>query len=283
MTSPLLNRIFKYTHDFLADKNASKATLMQTALWIAMLSVIFERADALIFYFTRGEYYLTSVIFLMIVVLFTFLYRPLRHASICVFSLGLVLLTIDDWALQANHSWLAFWLITPLVLFPNWWEGISYISYTRITLGVVMLTAGVQKIVTHTYLDGSYITYLSYYGSISEQLFRFVCDSTVLTEPCIGHISIGVFIVFWQILVGLLLVFGIMGFWVLMIEVSFLLGAGFYADEMNFQTLNIAMLTIALGYGMKHWLAVACIGLLIIDIIGVGDIIEYCLLLSGIW
>lgn len=283
MTVSLLNKLLKYPYNFLTKKDLGRDTLMQTALWVAMLSVIFERADSFSHFWIGEEFYSELVLALMVGALLTYLYRPLRYISTSVFSIGLLLLTIDNWSMQANHSWLAFWFMAPLVFFPHWWENVSYITYTRITLGVVMLAAGAQKIVTHTYLDGSYITYLSYYGSTSEQLFRFMCDSTALSEPCIAYVAIGVFIVIWQILVGLLLIFGVMGFWVLLTEIFFLLGAGLYADEMNFQTLNIAMLTIALGYGMQRWLVLVCLGLLIVDVVGIGNIIEYCLFLIDIW
>jgi uncharacterized membrane protein YphA (DoxX/SURF4 family) len=213
--------------------------------------------------------------------LVAYLWKRIRHIALCVFAIGLILLTFDTWIYQANHGWLAMWLIAPAALFHNWWDNERYLWYTRVTLGIVMIAAGIQKIVTNTYIDGSYITYLSYNGSASEQLFRFICDNTAVMQPCIAHMSIGIFIVIWQFLVGILLIFGVAGLWVLLIEIAFLLGAGFYADEMNFQTLNIAMLTIALRYGMPYWLLATCIGLLIIDTIGVSKIIVF--FLFGVW
>jgi hypothetical protein len=65
---------------------------------------------------------------------------------------------------------------------------------------------------------------------------------------------------------------GIRSLLFLAIEIGFLLGAGVFADEMNFQVLNIALLCIVFNVGMPIWLLLTCLSLLIIDLFGLGNL-----------
>lgn len=140
-----------------------------------------------------------------------------------------------------------------------------------------MLGAAAQKLLAGTYLDGTYIAFLSHHGSTTEHMFRSLCSDETLYTPCGWHRFLGTFIVMWQIGVGLLLIAGLRSILFLIIEVGFLLGAGIYADEMNFQVLNIALLCIAFRVGMSYGLFVACGALLLIDIHGISEFIDYVL------
>ena len=255
---------------FAIDKNDSHTFLMKSALWIAMLSVLFERYETFIGYVMSGEYFISTTIGLMGVALLLFFHSKLHRTALVLFAICLLILSAEGWPSQANHSWLAVWIIAPTAILSQWWSYSHYQRYVRVTMGIVMIAAGMQKLVTHTYFDGSYITYLSNYGSISEQMFGFLC--TPSTESCLWHAGIGSFLVVWQFVVGLLLITGQAGLMVLVIEISFLLGAGVFANEMNFQVLAISSLMIGFGYGMARWLAVVCVCFLIIDVISIGNI-----------
>jgi hypothetical protein len=140
-----------------------------------------------------------------------------------------------------------------------------------------MLGAAAQKLLAGTYLDGSYIAFLSYFGSTTENMFFVLCSADTLNNPCGWHKFLGTFIVLWQIGVGLLLLAGVRSLLFLTVEVGFLLGAGLYADEMNFQVLNIALLCIAFRVGMSYGLFIACGALLLIDMHSIGRFVQYVL------
>lgn len=197
--------------------------------------------------------------------------------GIAVFSVLLLYGAAIGWAELANHTWLAVWTIPVALLFAKWWDQPLFADYLRVTLGVVMLGAAAQKLLAGTYLDGSYIVFLSYFGTTTENLFRILCSEDTLNHPCGWHKFLGTFIVLWQIGVGLLLLAGVRSLLFLTIEVGFLLGAGLYADEMNFQVLNIALLCVAFRAGMSYGLFILCIALLVIDLHSIGKFVDYVL------
>jgi len=171
---------------------------------------------------------------------------------------------IPRWTSLANHTYLALWAIPIAVLFKEWWKSDLYSLYLRYTFVIVMFAAFSQKLLAGTYIDGSYLYYLGSHGTLTERMFSFACDST-FDVPC-GFIKfISIFILLWQLSVGILLWWGVRSLVFLAIEIGFLLGAGLYADEMNFQVLNIALLCIVFRAGMPMWLLATCITLLFID------------------
>jgi hypothetical protein len=197
-------------------------------------------------------------------------------ALLCLFSkssrLGVALFTVaaafeylPQWMVVHNHGWLAMWTIPMAVIFSQWWRSDLYSRYLRITLGIVMLAAFAQKVLAGTYVDGTYIYWLSMHGSTTERLFSFACDLSA-GVPCLAHKLISQFILLWQFAVGVLLLLGVRSLLFLTIEVGFLLGAGLYADEMNFQVLNIALLCVVFQVGMPKWLLLICLSLLAIDV-----------------
>jgi len=141
--------------------------------------------------------------------------------------------------------------------------------YLRLTLAIAMLAAFLQKVLAGTYVDGTYIYWLSMQGSPTERLFSFACDLSA-GVPCLAHKLISQFILLWQLSVGVLLLLGIRSLIFLTIEIGFLLGAGLFADEMNFQVLIIALLCVVFRVGMPAWLLLICLLLLVIDVFGVG-------------
>lgn len=248
---------------------------MQLALWVAMLSVIFQRWEDLLF----PTYDLQALFSAWAMVMGTilFLVPKLRQLAIWIFIISLLVSFFGDWYSAANHTWLAVWTLAPVILFSRWWNETTYSLYLRLTLGLVLIIAGLQKIAAGTYLDGSYIAWMSHYGSATERSFQFLCSGSG-SEVCGWFVTLGVAAIVWQIAAGLLVLFGLKHLIFILIEFGFLLFVGYFADEMNFQVLNIALLCIAFRFGMPLWVAISCIGLLILDLIGISEIIVAVLL-----
>ena len=242
---------------------------MQLAAWVAIVSVIFQQYDDL--FAPRSDWFFIGSV-LMLASLFLYLIESWRTRATWLFVAGMLVHFLPNWYTAANHSWLAVWALLPLLLYPQWWERPEYSRYLRYTLGVVMIAAGLQKLVAGTYLDGSYIAWMSHYGSTTEQALWFLCPTA---EPsiCGWYVAFGAAAVLWQFAAGALLLLGWRGIVFLAIEVGFLLAVGVFADEMNFQVLNIALLCLAFRFGMPLWLAAVSVGLLCVDVIGISEII----------
>ena len=180
---------------------------------------------------------------------------------------------IPRWTMLSNHAFLALWSIPVAVLFKEWWKSDLYSLYLRVTLGIVMFAAVAQKLLAGTYIDGSSIYWLSGHGFLTERMFSFACDNTS-GDPCVFYKIVSIFILAWQFVVGILLLWGVRSIVFLAIEIGFLLGAGLFADEMNFQVLNIALLCIIFQVGMPMWLLATCIALLFIDLYGISYLLN---------
>ena len=259
------------------EKNVRSSKII-LAMMFAMLAVFSERLvdfEGVLKSDNRLEFFGTVLVGLSIISVFSPL---LIRWSPWLLIIGLLPMLSENWHMYANHGWLAIWILLAAPLTRCWWEDEDYWAYIRLTLGIVMLAACIQKIMAGTYLDGSYITYLSYQGGTTEQLFGFLCDPKVAIESgCSWHQFIGLFLIAWQATVGLLLLFGWRSPIILFIEIAFLIGAGIYADELNFQVLNIAFLCIAFGVGMPRWLAIICSIMLLIDFFTLTRIVEHVL------
>jgi hypothetical protein len=270
----LFQRLFDPHTDY--SSAAEDGRFFRLALAMAMASVTFETGLDL---FPVSELAPTRDLLVFIVEVCSIpfaLTARFNRVAIGIFSCAVIFESVMNWSGLANHSWLAAWCIPVAAVFREWWKSQSYSDYLRLTLGVVMLAAAAQKLLAGTYVDGTYIAYMSTYGSTTEQMFSFFCSrEETLQSPCAVHRGLGVFIVIWQLAVGFLLVLGLRSILFLAVEVSFLLGAGLYADEMNFQVLNISLLCIAFRVGMSYWLAGICAFLLLIDTKGIGRLLEY--------
>lgn len=196
--------------------------------------------------------------------------------AVAIFIAVAAIGVLPEYQVLANHTYLALWCIPIAVLFREWWTSDLYAFYLRMTLGIVMIAAFSQKILAGTYLDGSFIAYMSTAGASSERLFSLFCDSAS-PDPCVVYRLVSIFILTWQLVVGVLLLLGLNSLVFLAIEISFLLGAGIYADEMNFQVLNIAVLCIVFRFGMPLWLLALSVALLVFDRYGVSMLIDFVL------
>jgi len=257
------------------ETDDARGKFNRLALMVAMLSVFFEKAGRLVRYNFDNGYEPAIIAVGMLLTLPFVLVEKYSRLAVLVFCLFLLPSVLTDWTTYANHSWLAVWTIPVSLLFVKFWDNPLFADYLRITLGVVMLGAFAQKALVGTYLDGSYIAYLSHYGSSTERMFQFLCSDATLISPCGWHRFIGTFILAWQFVVGVLLLVGVRSLVFLFVEISFLLGAGLYADEMNFQVLNIALLCLAFKVGMSYRLFAICVALLLIDVHGISEFINY--------
>ncbi|MEO0822409.1 MAG: hypothetical protein AAF074_18530 [Pseudomonadota bacterium] len=250
---------------------------MRIAMAMAIISVPILKLHDTYANWDVGRYHLVAATLVFVVSAVLALFERTSRAGLVLFAVAIVAYVLEKWSAYHNHGWLSFWTITVAFLFgTRWWEDETYRWYLRMTLGVVMLGACAQKIVAGTYLDGSFLTYLSLHGSETEHMFGFLC-SDLESGPCVAHQALGVFLMLWQAAVGLLLVAGVTNLWLLAVEIAFLLGAGLYADEMNFQVLNIALFCMAFGYGMPPRLAALCMLLLALDVVKISVIVSHVL------
>ena len=240
---------------------------------VAIGSIVFEKLPGIEVVYATERYHLVAATGVFAVAAILALFKKTSWIGLLLFTVAMVVYVSSRWPAYHNHGWLTVWTIPVAVLFGlRWWESELYRWYLRATLGIVMLAAAAQKVLAGTYFDGSFISYLSIYGAPTEQMFGFLCGDNVGQEACGWHQFIGGFIVVWQAVVGVLLLAGVRHLLFLFIEIAFLLGAGLYADEMNFQVLNIALLCIAFGYGMRPWLIVICGVLLLVDMYSLAEI-----------
>ncbi len=243
--------------------------MMDSALWIAMISVVFQQSLDY-FKFHDAPAFYSAIVMLIGVTLFWF--QKDRKISIYIFSFGLLISFIFSWYSAANHTYLAVWALVPVIFSSNWWKDVVYTTYIRLTIAMVMIVAALQKVISGTFHDGLYISWLSNNGSSTERVFNFLCQPN---EICYWYVLLAWAAILWQFIVGVFLLFGWKNWFVLFLEFSFLLFVGFYADEMNFQVLNIALLCMAFRFGMKYWMVLICISLLILDLFSISRIIDY--------
>ena len=141
-------------------------------------------------------------------------------------------------------------------------------------LGWVLIVSSFQKIVGGAYLDGSYISYLTYFGERSEGMFGFMCSEAERGSVCSFHAVVGWVVLFWQMIVGVLLMMDVRRWWVWAMEILFLVGAGIFADEMNFQLLILLCLAMIFGWNLRRWMIGVIVLILIIDVFKVEYFLE---------
>ena len=255
-----------------------RAAWLRLAMALAILSVAIISLHDTMMNLHTGRLHLVAATAGIAVAAALALGERTSQAGLVLFSVSIGVYVADKWALYHNHGWLAVWSLGPAMIFgARWWESADFRWYLRMTLGVVMLGAAAQKLIAGTYLDGSFIGYMSLHGSETEWLFGFLCGPTLAESSCLAHAALGTFLVLWQIAVGALLLAGVTNRWFLFVEIAFLLGAGVYADEMNFQALNIALFCIAFGYGTPPKLAGLVIALLVLDMVKISNMVAFFL------
>jgi len=245
-------------------------------LFVAILSVAFQQYFYWRYQGDLGLFFhgYTLVLFgLVVFSAFLSLFATTSRFAVILFFAVAAIDIIPRWTMLSNHAFLALWCIPVAVFFKEWWKSDLYSIYLRITLGIVMFAAVAQKLLAGTYIDGSSIYWLSGHGVLTERMFSFACDNTS-GVPCVYYKIIAIFILVWQLAAGILILWGVRSLVFLAIEIGFLLGAGLFADEMNFQVLNIALLCLIFRVGMPLWLLATCIALLFIDLYQISNLLK---------
>lgn len=272
--------IGSYFFSKLARSHEESGVRYRAPLSVALLSVAFQECP--LWFGSPAKVFLYGEPILGLLTAGLFLTALLAASAltsrlaIAIFIAIAVVAILPDWLLLANHTYLALWTIPVAVLFREWWTSELYAFYLRMTIGIVMLAAFSAKILAGTYVDGSYIAYLSANGALTERTFSLLCDSSS-PDPCIYYQAVSIFILAWQFAVGILLLLGLNSLIFLAVEIGFLLGAGVYADEMNFQILNISLLCIVFRFGMPLWLIAVSVTLLLVDLFGISNLIQIVL------
>jgi hypothetical protein len=263
--------IWRFYEHFLRGGMNDRAPLSVAILSVAFQHYLYWRYQGDLGIFFHG--YSLVLFGLVVCSAFLSLFASTSRFAIILFIAIAAIDIIPRWTMLSNHTFLALWSIPIAVLFKEWWKSDLYSLYLRATLGIVMLAAFSQKLLVGTYLDGSFMYWLSNHGNLTERLFSFACDNTS-GVPCVNIRIVSIFILLWQLLVGILLLLGIRSIVFLAIEVGFLLGAGLFADEMNFQILNIALLCLIFRVGMPIWLLVTCVTLLFLDLYKISYLLK---------
>lgn len=195
--------------------------------------------------------------------------KQYSRVGIALFSISTIALVFPILPGLANHTYLALWTIVVAMFIPTWFSSTKYARYLAVTLGMVMVAAFLQKILAGTYVDGTYLGFLIFESSKQSSKFMTFLCSDEANQSCASIIIFSNFILIWQLAVGLMLILGVKGLLFLIIEVGFLLGAGVFADEMNFQILNIGLLAIAFQIGISRWFFVVGVGIVLMDLWGI--------------
>lgn len=186
------------------------------------------------------------------------------HAGMERSTIGWVVATVvvQMWIIfpaSANHHWMFLWVVAPLVFHPKFATRDVYSRYVSLTFGIMMIAAGVQKLISGNYIDGSFLAWLAAMGSYSEQVFNLVCSNTISSRnltPCNGLVVISWAAVAWQFIVGGLLVCHVRHTLIYLLEAGFVLSVGIAADELAFQALSLCALLIASRLPMPVWFPV---------------------------
>lgn len=176
------------------------------------------------------------------------------------FAVGMLAVTnFARWSATANHSWMALWLLAPapwIRLGPD-----HYATYVRRTLALVIAWAGIQKLIAGTYVDGSFLAYMTAEGSPTERALSLVCSSS----ECVWFPVLGTLAIVGELLIAGALWFSVRTPWVVGGTVAFLLAVGVYSDELNFFVMNVAALFIAWRWAMNDALKALLLGILVLD------------------
>jgi hypothetical protein len=244
----------------------------EICLFVVMVSVVFQQSDELILSTILVPFVANLV---MVFCLLAYWYRPLTRLATISFVLAFGALFSVEWMNAANHTWLALWLLIPLLILPEWWRESLYLTYIRYTLALVMFAAAVQKVIAGTYLDGSYIAWLSYHGSVTERALGFLCTEPSLDDSCTAFVMFGTAAIVWQLAVAVALVCDWRRLEVIAMELGFLAFVGLYADELNFQVLVCMFLCIMFKTKLPYVMYVFLLMILILDLFTLDFLITH--------
>lgn len=195
-----------------------------------------------------------------------------------IFVLGMLYITFFEYRSSANHVLLSLWLLVPLMFFPWAIKSEKYADYIRRSVGLVMVAAASQKLISGNFLNGHMLMYLASHGGQPEEtFFSLVCSGGAYSE-CDPLVFFSILSVVWQYIIGFLLLFNCRHILALIIELGFVLGVGLATDEMNFQTMNVASLLAAFRMRLYPIVFVFLAGLLLVDHVSIINILNVILL-----
>lgn len=227
------------------------------------LSLYLERVSIVHFYLDQWALPATPVLGFLFLCLASILFRKGERVFLLFLAVNLAI-SFVDFRSTANHVFLAQWLLVPLII-PQAVEAKDFAKYVRRTLGLVMIGAASQKLISGNFLDGAMLQYLLGGGFAHENMIMAVMCPAQAAHECGALVYASILSVVWQYAIGFLLLFNCRHIAALLAEVVFVLGVGFAADEMNFQTLNVAALLLAFRVQWPVWAYGSLAGLLVID------------------
>ncbi|MCY4006833.1 MAG: hypothetical protein OXE84_08445 [Rhodobacteraceae bacterium] len=196
--------------------------------------------------------------------------RSLEHGIDCWLLLAPATAIAEmmlSWPWSANHIFFALWIMIPVLLRPTLLTGNSFSRYVSISMGIMMVAAGVQKLIAGHYLDGTMFAAFAAEGSLTEQWLNGICGGIITADnarPCSAMVWLGRFTVIWQLLIGICFLLCVRHPVILITEIAFMLAAGTIADEWVFQTINLLCLVFVARRALPVGLFLALVPLALI-------------------
>jgi len=182
------------------------------------------------------------------------------------------------WPLSANHHWFFIWGALPVLMRPDLLTGETFSRYVSVSMGVMMIAAGIQKLIGGNYLDGSFFSYLAVHGSPSERTIAFICDFKLTSEdmtPCDAMVWVSWLSIFWQFVIGAFLLLHLQNRLVYTLEIAFLLGVGTIANEWIFQAINLCFIIFVMRCRVPVWFFAFLSCFVILGIYGIDSLLWY--------
>ncbi len=189
-----------------------------------------------------------------------------------LFIVAFALLNVVIWAQLANHVWLSMWLLAPLLL---GWEALTpelVRTHTSRVMGIVFVFAGLHKVTSGQYLDGTYLKYLGANGSLTEQSLQglgVLEEATGLPFYAIA----GVVVIAAELVIGVGFLAKVTHRAFVYFVLASLVGLGLVADEFNFTVINLSAFFIIQGWTMSDRVAHLLRAVLVIDIMTISGLL----------
>ena len=167
-----------------------------------------------------------------------------------------------SWPWSANHVFFALWVTVPAIFRPGLATSEAFSRYVSVTFGIMMLYAGIQKLIGGHFWDGSMLAWLAVHGSGTERLVNLACGGALTARdmtPCTLMVLLSRAVLAWQFVVASLFLLCLRSPFILAIEAVFLLSVGVVADELTFQALNLLALVFVARRDVPAWLFFAII------------------------
>ncbi len=181
------------------------------------------------------------------------------------------------WPWSANHIFFALWILIPVLLRPTLLTGDSFSRYVAISMGIMMVAAGVQKLIAGHYLDGTMFAAFAAEGSATEQWLNWVCGGSITPDnaaPCGAMVWLGRLAVIWQFAAGICLLLCLRHPLILLTEIAFMLGVGTIADEWVFQTINMLCMVFVARRALPVGLFLALVPLVLIGWYSLDSVVD---------